>query len=990
MNVVNPTKGVAAEPQRTATDKQPSDADDRRGTSFGIKAQLSATLFSLALLTAIACAVAWIVFNRIDKTVTDITVTSIPEITLALKVAEVSADIIMGAPAIMASDTQDERSQQKQRLDEAGNVLSELINQWNERGFAPEIAARVSDSASRIGARIEIIDLAVENRLALEASLAEKTAALSTAHLAFLETLEPQIDDAVFDLVIDSEANNEAITNALKSAISSGTTEFNRLLTVRANGNLIVSLLHDTAERFNSVPGNPIVDALARVRTQMQQDLDDLSGDWGGAGLREASEAIIAMAANRTAFLPDGSNRDAVRSQLAVLDGAHGTFLNAVDPAITAAREKTVSDIEAIADQQADGTTELVKTGSFQLLYLMSLQAQGNLAAGLLSEAIAVRNGDVLTPLEERFDAAAGQMDRAFYNLTGAPRMAELRQAVDTQLDLGRGEGNLFFVKQAQLREIEVASDALESSRMQATALREAVAEFIIIAERFSDETAATAQQTIESSKIAMLLITIVSVIGSIAFIVFFVGPRLLRPIEETTQTMVRLADGDTTIAIPGLKRRDEIGRMAHALEVFRDMTIEVQESNLREIETTRRRLSDAIESISEAFSLYDDQDRLVISNWKYGSLVHPEIADEIKPGLTFSEILDRAMANGFIEAAVGREQEWKRERLEKHRNPGPPHIMRRTDGVWILVSERRTAEGGTVAVYSDITEMKERENELAEKSKALEQLSSQLAKYLSPQIYQSIFSGEQSAVVASKRKKLTVFFSDLAGFTEVADRLESEDLSGLLNEYLTEMSNIALSYGATIDKYVGDAIMIFFGDPVSHGVKPDALNCARMAIDMQKRLGELSQSWSDYGLIEPLLCRMGIATGFCTVGNFGSEDRMDYTIIGGSVNLASRLEHIAQPGRILIAAETYNLIHDEIPCEEHETVKVKGLAYPVKTYLIETDHGAVADEERNVAGLAGKLSVNLDIAAMNEKDREDAARMLQELAQKLSVEKPE
>ena len=133
-------------------------------------------------------------------------------------------------------------------------------------------------------------------------------------------------------------------------------------------------------------------------------------------------------------------------------------------------------------------------------------------------------------------------------------------------------------------------------------------------------------------------------------------------------------------------------------------------------------------------------------------------------------------------------------------------------------MSERKTEDGGTVAVYSDITELKQREQELADKSSALEQLSNQLAKYLSPQVYESIFTGRQEVKLASRRKKLTVFFSDIAGFTETADRLESEELTELLNHYLTEMSRIALDHGATIDKYVGDAIVIFFGDPESQG----------------------------------------------------------------------------------------------------------------------------------------------------------------------------
>ena len=126
---------------------------------------------------------------------------------------------------------------------------------------------------------------------------------------------------------------------------------------------------------------------------------------------------------------------------------------------------------------------------------------------------------------------------------------------------------------------------------------------------------------------------------------------------------------------------------------------------------------------------------------------------------------------------------------------------------------------------------------------------------------------------------------------TGTTDRLESEELTQLLNQYLSAMSEVALDYGATVDKYVGDAIMIFFGDPETRGVKEDALACVKMAIAMRERIASLAHIWRDAGIERPLACRIGINTGYCTVGNFGSEDRMDYTIIGGAVNLASRLE---------------------------------------------------------------------------------------------------
>ena len=179
--------------------------------------------------------------------------------------------------------------------------------------------------------------------------------------------------------------------------------------------------------------------------------------------------------------------------------------------------------------------------------------------------------------------------------------------------------------------------------------------------------------------------------------------------------------------------------------------------------------------------------------------------------------------------------------------------MQRRGNGRWVMVSERRTDEGGTVAVYSDITELKQHEQDLTEKSNALAALSSKLAKYLAPQVYDTIFTGQQEVKIVSTRKKLTVCFSDLVGFTEITDKMESEDLTQLLNRYLTEMSKIALQYGATIDKYVGDAIVMFFGDPTTLGVKDDALACVQMAIAMQERVGELADEWENSGIETPL-----------------------------------------------------------------------------------------------------------------------------------------
>jgi DNA-binding response OmpR family regulator len=263
----------------------------------------------------------------------------------------------------------------------------------------------------------------------------------------------------------------------------------------------------------------------------------------------------------------------------------------------------------------------------------------------------------------------------------------------------------------------------------------------------------------------------------------------------------------------------------------------------------------------------------------------------------------------------------------------------------------------------------------VTEKNQILENLSSKLSKYLSPQIYQSIFRGEQNVEISSRRKKLTICFTDIAGFTETTENLESEELTNVLNHYLTEMSGIALQYGATIDKFIGDAILLFFGDPESKGVAEDAKACVMMAIAMQRRMRELEQEWRNRGLMTPFRIRMGIATGFCTVGNFGSRDRMDYTIIGNEVNLAARLQAATEPGSILLSHETNALVQGLVMTEEQPPITVKGFPKPISGYKLVGTYEDLVKAGRVVLEERDGLHVLVDLA---KQDKSDVIKVLQ------------
>ncbi|MDY0874484.1 adenylate/guanylate cyclase domain-containing protein [Dongia rigui] len=253
-----------------------------------------------------------------------------------------------------------------------------------------------------------------------------------------------------------------------------------------------------------------------------------------------------------------------------------------------------------------------------------------------------------------------------------------------------------------------------------------------------------------------------------------------------------------------------------------------------------------------------------------------------------------------------------------------------------------------------------------------LASVSLKISRYLSPQIYKSIFSGQRDVVVHTERKRLTIFFSDIKDFTATTERLQPEALTHMLNEYLTEMSAIAQRHGGTLDKFIGDAVLVFFGDPETKGPAEDARACLKMAIDMQRRLDELKTKWRLEGTEEPFIVRMGINTGFCNVGNFGSSDRMDYTIIGAEANLAARLQSIAEAGQIVLSYETYALTQDLILAHPLAPITMKGIPREVVPYVVDglRDAGNAPVVHEQLAG----LDLHLDLTRITDAAKARAA----------------
>ena len=224
---------------------------------------------------------------------------------------------------------------------------------------------------------------------------------------------------------------------------------------------------------------------------------------------------------------------------------------------------------------------------------------------------------------------------------------------------------------------------------------------------------------------------------------------------------------------------------------------------------------------------------------------------------------------------------------------------------------------------------------EAEKQQQLLQKASDRLSKYLSPQICEQIFSDVEFDT-GTGRKKLTIFFSDIVNFTSITESMEAEELSGFLNFYLTNMCEIALKYGGTIDKFIGDSVMIFFGDPQSQGLEQDALACCNMGLEMLAFVEKNEELFKEkFNFPEKLEIRIGVHSGVCSVGNFGSDQRLDYTVIGRAVNVAARLEQAAPNNSMLFSNSTKSLLGDTFQVSDSIEVKAKGIDRPIIGYIL-------------------------------------------------------
>jgi len=263
---------------------------------------------------------------------------------------------------------------------------------------------------------------------------------------------------------------------------------------------------------------------------------------------------------------------------------------------------------------------------------------------------------------------------------------------------------------------------------------------------------------------------------------------------------------------------------------------------------------------------------------------------------------------------------------MDNHPDPAFAAMQRK-----LLRTQRALAE------LEEIAESRTRE--LYERNRTLHELGQRMALFMPPQVrllIENSQSGEsgQSPLVA-RRTFITVLFGDLTGFTDITEVLDPELVTWMINDYSDMILDLAAKHHGLLDKFIGDGFMVFWGAPETGGRVEDAQMAAEFAVETQQAFQQMRSDWRNQGLDHLVQLRIGLHSGFCSVGNFGSKNRLQFTAIGSPVNIAARLEKAALPDTILTSHETQSLIKPVLGCRETGKIEVKGIKHPITTYQV-------------------------------------------------------
>ncbi|WP_188110676.1 adenylate/guanylate cyclase domain-containing protein [Aeromicrobium ginsengisoli] len=251
---------------------------------------------------------------------------------------------------------------------------------------------------------------------------------------------------------------------------------------------------------------------------------------------------------------------------------------------------------------------------------------------------------------------------------------------------------------------------------------------------------------------------------------------------------------------------------------------------------------------------------------------------------------------------------------------------------LWLLSSTSLIVLGISLVIENTLRGRFVDEQIIARQQEELLSSRALIRRYAPPAVADRLEHGD-TTVDSPQRRRVTVLFADVVGFTTLADRLDPEALAEIVNEYLGSVAQIIESHGGTLNEFAGDGVMAIFGAPDEMEAHEQVTSALGAAQELQRSLPVWSQRWYELGIDQDLKARIGINTGVLSIGTFGSAVRATYTGIGLQTNIAARIQSECRPGSVLLSKTSWHLVSDSVPCEPRGEVQVKGVHFPIAMY---------------------------------------------------------
>jgi signal transduction histidine kinase/CheY-like chemotaxis protein/HAMP domain-containing protein len=445
------------------------------------------------------------------------------------------------------------------------------------------------------------------------------------------------------------------------------------------------------------------VDRLETLLAQIRSDVEPAMETAMGPAVEKLRRNLTALAGLVAGRLAVSAHKDAL---LRRLSNATVAAQRLVAPALVVLDSKFAASRREQPTQGAPQPPAVVIQEIAENLLMQKAQLEfAAIGDGLLKASLAENTADIAV-LSFPLNRSLSALRQISLDLTDPRLRARFDQRIADFAKLIEGPDSLLSARRTELGLVEDAERLLQENAGLSSQLTKAVDGLVSAARKDIQTASGEALMAQRVGNNVLRGVVALSLLSSLLIVWLYVDRNLVARLRSLSDSMLAIAGGNLRAPLP-TDSSDEIGQMAKALAVFRDTAIEVEEKNLREVANARQRLIDAIESINEGFALYDSEDRLVLCNSRYQELLYPETDVPMTPGTPFETVIRRAAELGLIQEAKGRVDAWVAERLARHKNPVAAEAQRRDGDRWIQVSERRIAGGGTVAVYTDITEIK-------------------------------------------------------------------------------------------------------------------------------------------------------------------------------------------------------------------------------------------------------------------------------------------